>query len=43
MKNSLFDRQRKMKFALGVTAVGLIVSILLGIMLVFISRIHPHY
>ena len=43
MKTSSFERQRKAKLAFYVLAVGLLVSVLVGVMLVFISRIRPHY
>ena len=42
MKGISFDRRRKMKFTFGVLAVGITVSALVGVVLVFISRIRPH-
>ena len=43
MKASSFERHRKAKFAFCMLAVGLIVSVLVRIMLVFISGIRPNY
>lgn len=43
MRDDPFNRHRKLKLALGVTAIGLVVSVLVGVMLFFISRIRPHY
>ena len=43
MKITSFERQRKAKLTFAVLAVGLMVSALLGIMLFFMSRIHPRF
>jgi hypothetical protein len=41
MKDSPFVRSKKVKLALGVLAVALMASTLMGVMLFFIGRQHP--
>ena len=43
MKITSFERQKKAKLTVAVIAVGVMVSVLLGVMLFFMSRIHPRF
>lgn len=43
MQANSFDRWRKVKLTVGVLAVGLIVSALVGIVLVLMGRAHPRF
>ena len=43
MKSRSFERQGKVKIAFGVLAVGVIVSVLVAVILIVLSRMRPHY
>jgi hypothetical protein len=43
MKDSPFERSKKVKLALGVLAVALTACTLLGVMLFYIGRQHPRF